>query len=277
MINELEYDKFIVSGIKKESLAVQSFKLKRMSEYMKSELIKINRIIEEEKVQEVNFKRSSIDNLQLMQGTRNSFNRTGNVAMSNANITGKGRDFHGKIREAEEDFEKELQEAEMTKGDYKLKSSKDYSVPENERLNIARKKKHMFVHYNYLFTSKKQFNDKLADLRSRKEKITEKILKFNKVFEEINASLSIEETLFVPKVETGKDSEITSEEIEEYARVKKAKENKRGSVGGMGGADGAPVEKPRDRKKSLFINKEEPKDKQGNKPRKGMKVQVSEL
>lgn len=46
----------------------------------------------------------------------------------------------------------------MTKGDYKLKSSKDYNVPENERLNITRKKKHMFVHYNYLFTSKKQFN-----------------------------------------------------------------------------------------------------------------------
>lgn len=136
----------------------------------------------------------------MMHNTRNSFNKTGSVGMSNANITGKGKDFQGKIREAEEDFEKELQHAEMTKGDYKLKSSKDYNVPENERLNVTRKKKHMFIHYNYLFTSKKQFNEKLTDLKKRKEKIIEKILKFNKIFAEINAELNLEEVLFVPKV-----------------------------------------------------------------------------
>jgi hypothetical protein len=53
--------------------------------------------------------------------TKNSFNKTGTVV--GANTTGK-KDFHGKIREAEEDFEKELRHAEVTKGDYKLKSAK---------------------------------------------------------------------------------------------------------------------------------------------------------
>ena len=39
-------------------------------------------------------------------------------------------------------------------GDYKLKLANDYTVPENERLNVSRKKKHLFLNYQYLFLEK---------------------------------------------------------------------------------------------------------------------------
>ena len=53
-------------------------------------------------------------------------------------------------------------------GDYKLKSASDYAVPENERLNVSRKKKHLFLHYQYLFLEKQEFNRRLDGLRLKK-------------------------------------------------------------------------------------------------------------
>lgn len=66
---------------------------------------KINKLIEEEKKYEDNGGQESLNRtVQQMTMTRNSMNKTGTVV--GANITGKSKDFHGKIREAEEDFEK---------------------------------------------------------------------------------------------------------------------------------------------------------------------------
>ncbi len=59
--------------------------------------------------------------------------------------------------------------AESTMGDYKLKLANDYTVPENERLNVSRKKKHLFLHYQYLFLEKQEFNRRLDSLRLRKK------------------------------------------------------------------------------------------------------------
>lgn len=38
--------------------------------------------------------------LQMMM-TRNSLNKTGSIGMSAANVTGKNKDFHSRIKEAE--------------------------------------------------------------------------------------------------------------------------------------------------------------------------------
>jgi cilia- and flagella-associated protein 44 len=64
-----------------------------------------------------------------------------------------------------------LAQAIATKGDYKLKCSPDYMVPENERLNVSRKKKHLFLHYQYLFEEKKDFNKRLDNLRLKKKEL----------------------------------------------------------------------------------------------------------
>jgi hypothetical protein len=80
-----------------------------------------------------------------------------------------------KIREAETEFEKELAQAIATKGDYKLKSAVDYVVPEHERLNVSRKKKHLFLHYQYLHEEKKTFNSQLEALRLKKKGLIGKL------------------------------------------------------------------------------------------------------
>lgn len=48
-------------------------------------------------------------------------------------------------------------------------------VPENERLNVSRKKKHLFLHYQYLHEEKKDFNKRLDALRLKKKELVEKL------------------------------------------------------------------------------------------------------
>ena len=98
-----------------------------------------------------------------------------------------------KIREAETEFEKELAQAIATKGDYKLKCSADYMVPENERLNVSRKKKHLFLHYQYLFEEKKDFNMRLDNLRLKKKQLVEKLPPLNDKIRKINKELGVQE------------------------------------------------------------------------------------
>ncbi len=74
-------------------------------------------------------------------------------------------------------------------GDYKLKCSSDYTVPQNERLNVSRKKKHLFLHYQYLFLEKKEFNRRLDSLRLRKKDMVGKLDSINGRLREINKEL----------------------------------------------------------------------------------------
>jgi hypothetical protein len=69
-----------------------------MSQYMLNELEKINKLIEEEKKYEDNISGQDLMNrtVQQMIMTKNSLNKTGTIAAGN--ITGKSKDFHGKIR-----------------------------------------------------------------------------------------------------------------------------------------------------------------------------------
>jgi cilia- and flagella-associated protein 44 len=48
-------------------------------------------------------------------------------------------------------------------------------VPENERLNVSRKKKHLFLHYQYLHEEKKDFNQRLDALKVKKRELVEKL------------------------------------------------------------------------------------------------------
>ena len=80
-----------------------------------------------------------------------------------------------KIKEAEAEFEKELAHAIATKGDYKLKTARDYVIPENERLNVSRKKKHLFLHYQYLFMERQDFNKRLRLLQTQKANMVAKL------------------------------------------------------------------------------------------------------
>ena len=88
-----------------------------------------------------------------------------------------------------------------TLGDYKLKSSPTYNVPESQRMNESKKKKHMFLLEEFIYNTKMKFNNEIISLRERKSKIIEKIVGYNKKITEINKQLNITENLFTPVID----------------------------------------------------------------------------
>ena len=53
-------------------------------------------------------------------------------------------------------------------GDYKLKSSKDYVVPEDQQVTTERKRHELLLLRNKLFEYRRNYNKKLIGLRDRK-------------------------------------------------------------------------------------------------------------
>ena len=62
------------------------------------------------------------------------------------------------------DHLRDIQEAIETLGDYKLKCGKDYVVPENQRMNVSKKRKHMFLLEEFIYNTKIKFNQELIFL-----------------------------------------------------------------------------------------------------------------
>lgn len=75
----------------------------------------------------------------------------------------------------EPDHIRDIHKATDTLGDYKLKSSDKYEVPENMRMNVAKKRKHMFLLEEFIYSIKLKFNSEIKNLRERKKKIIEKL------------------------------------------------------------------------------------------------------
>jgi len=114
-------------------------------------------------------------------------------------------------------------------GDFKLKSSKDYIVPEDQRMNVEKKRKHIFLLYEVLYRSKKDFNEKILELRKKKTDTITKITKHNERLKEIDRELATEEEYFVgsidPVLETPeKYYEITDDVLDEYTKKKEPRE-----------------------------------------------------
>lgn len=77
-----------------------------------------------------------------------------------------------------------------TLGDYKLKSSPTYVVPENQRMNVSKKRKHMFLLEEFIYKTKMKFNNEVISLRDRKKAIIERSEKYNARINEINKLLN---------------------------------------------------------------------------------------
>ena len=58
-----------------------------------------------------------------------------------------------------------IQEAENNFGDYKLKMSPEYIVPEKDRVNAEKKKQQMILLENSIFNLRVDFNKKLQHLK----------------------------------------------------------------------------------------------------------------
>ena len=116
---------------------------------------------------------------------------------------------------------KEIEVARATYGDYKLKTSIDYKVPENERHNFSKKRQEMVLLEGSIHKLKVDFNQKIQELKIRKKEIVDHVLKLNGRLTDINTELGVKEELTVPTIDKELEYpelffEITDKDIDEY-------------------------------------------------------------
>lgn len=340
--DELIYDTFVVCGLGNPNLHVKTFKLKKLSEYVWSNLDEIHKLIDEENRAQLS-KDEENQPLQISlkkMGTQSPDKLgsptkkqvelkilTSGVAASKETKTETNKPQESKPKEEEEqqepikkgakyereknkkdeeelrrlmeelkktkpsqdsfdpDHMREINEAIEKLGDYKLKSSPDYIVPEEKRMNVSKKRKHMFLLKEFIYDTKLKLNHKITELRERKKKISTKIENYNERIQQINKNLGIEEQLFIPKLNKAIEMpesflEVTEQEIEDYSKMKEKSSKKPGMYGGS--SDPTEEEKKADKaQETSNAKKTEPAGQFGSSPgvkqRKGMKVQISQL
>ena len=65
--------------------------------------------------------------------------------------------------------------AKLTIGDYKLKSGKDYVIPENQRMTATKKRQELLLLRNEILVRKQDFNKHLLSLRDYKTQLIGKV------------------------------------------------------------------------------------------------------
>ncbi|CAM9794041.1 unnamed protein product, partial [Choristocarpus tenellus] len=80
--------------------------------------------------------------------------------------------------------------AEANMGDYKLKSSPDYEVPEETQLNVDKKQQEMVLLEESMHAMKARFNQRFLALRGIKCEIMGTVWEDNRRLEEIRAGLN---------------------------------------------------------------------------------------
>lgn len=94
-----------------------------------------------------------------------------------------------------------IRNAEENMGDFKLKTDKNYVVPEKLRVNFDKKRQQMVLLQESVHFIKMGLNERFLALRDLKRRIIENIKKDNARLREINAKLGIEEELYEPDVD----------------------------------------------------------------------------
>lgn len=130
----------------------------------------------------------------------------------------------------------DIKRAQENMGDYRLKSAPDYEVPDKERMNMSKQKKHILLLEKFVYSVKMDFNKNLEKLRERKYEIINKIKDTNTRINDINTKLGIEEKLFEPKLDEAVECPekvymVTEEDI--LAFKKELDDEKKQKQGGM--------------------------------------------
>ena len=122
-----------------------------------------------------------------------------------------------------------IEEAKRNLGDYKLKSSDKYEVPENERVNVKIKKDQMLQLEESMYKMRKEFNLDVEAARKQKKTIVEIVRDQNRRLRQINEELEIDEEIYTPEIDETleypeKFLEVASEDVTEYVKQKKKRE-----------------------------------------------------
>lgn len=251
----LQYNRFTVKAIKKENF-VTTFRVKKMSDFLIENVEKFKNILENDYA---NAGEEGLDDLQSMDSSQQQEDNTHDESMmKQGQGTGAGgvgqkkqskkfkteaervreeRKFSREERKRElaklekeeakynvEDPEdrKRIEHALATFGDFKLKMSPEYIVPERERVNAEKKRQQMVLLENSIFNMKVEFNRKLEDLKARKQDIIEIVKTRNDRITTINGNLGIEDGLFYPSVDEEleypeKFFETDDDQLEQFA------------------------------------------------------------
>ncbi|KAJ3069689.1 Cilia- and flagella-associated protein 44 [Podochytrium sp. JEL0797] len=146
--------------------------------------------------------------------------------------------------------------AEANMGDYKLKMSEKYIVPESERVDADKKAKQIVILKESIFRIKEEFNEQVFHLRDRKKELIQYIQSQNKQIQQINLQLirlgaspttpspattpPAQPTLWSPEMDAGCYPEqrfiVTDADIEALKREESKQANQK--RGGGGGGDG---------------------------------------
>jgi protein subunit release factor B len=83
-------------------------------------------------------------------------------------------------------------------GDYPLKRSSSYRVPENMRINTEKKRRQRILLIESIYNIKAEFNARVLAIRDVKEKSVAWIQKANQRAVEINRIVNVDEPLLYP-------------------------------------------------------------------------------
>jgi hypothetical protein len=183
--DELEVDHYLVRALKNPETCVQTFKLKKMSKYLFNSMEELNQKLKNEVSADVNVPLQLEEQEQVTQNVQEAAQDNEVEAEYDVKLKGAKLEREKQKREEEKikkqlelleksrpketlnnQTEAEIDEAYQKLGIYMLKSSPQYVVPEKERMNVEKKKGHIFLLEDYIYTTKKRFNEEIAELKS---------------------------------------------------------------------------------------------------------------
>ena len=107
-----------------------------------------------------------------------------------------------------------LYDAETNMGDFKLKTSSDYTVPEELRMNASKKRIQLVLLRQDIEYRSELFNEKVIELRNDKVKLIERFVVCLERLKEIQLSLPREDQLILPKIPALRPEEIPEKSLE---------------------------------------------------------------
>ena len=147
-----------------------------------------------------------------------------------------------------------LRDAETNMGDFKLKTSDDYSVPEELRMNASKKRIQLVLLRQDIYFRSEVFNEKVIELRDEKVKLIDSFAEKIERLKEIQLYLPKEDQVSLPRLPVLRQEEIPEKstefseadllqfEMDYEKKVQARAKAKRGGeeFGGFGGFGAAP-------------------------------------
>jgi hypothetical protein len=224
----LEFEKFTVKGISNES-HVTTFRVKKMSEFLQQNIESFKQMLENEIIGKDNDDDEEFDEEEEQKDTKQDNAKTkekekaaalaakqkaAQQAALDAKKTEGEKKREQRKREREErkrqieQLEKKeamhsgedplerkrIDEAMATFGDYKLKQSPDYTVPENQRVNFSKKRQQMVLLEGSIHKLKVDFNQKIQELKVRKKEIIDHVDALTTRIHGINGELGVDDS-----------------------------------------------------------------------------------